>query len=218
MTKEEFENSPDHEHMLFIGANLPTSNYALSEDGKSIIFTVSDKERKEEYTAYAYFELLLTYYAFKATDTEEGNAMKILCNGKSNAINTIEKINRSLEQWKDCNKYDFESFINQYDVMIEWAKAELEIKLLNSQIKTNSSTTETNRISRITSKYLAIFTFIASLYYGFELIKDGIPDRYFYKWIVEIITIIILSCLGIIGILNIERVWPFRQKEDKSPE
>ena len=87
----------------------------------------------------------------------------------------------------------------------EKRKKELEINQLESQI-------ETNRISNITNKYIAIFTFIAALYYCFELFKDCIPECYEYKSIVIYIILSVLFFLGIIGYLSINRIWPLNGK------
>lgn len=181
------------------------------EDNQGFIIA-KIKDITKAFFPIEFCELTLIAQAQKADAAKFSNGKsdlnkqaKIFVKFKTHITQIIERYKRFTDDYPEIKKDDFDSFIRQVDTAINESKLNIEIKLLNSQITTNKSSQETNRISKITNIYIAIFTFIAAEYYCYEFLRDYISDLNNYKKTIINLFLIALAVLGIIGYRRIKR-------------
>ena len=157
--------------MLYIGQNRQSNKVIYSEENKDIHIEVNGSDGVKTYDPYEYLRLYGIYIGLKATDEEsEVKQMSTLVDGRAMLVHLIENIKRKSEG-KEINKeYKYNGFIRAIDAHIQMSKAELESKLLQSQIETNSSQITTNDISKKTNSYIAIFTAFAGGWYLYDIL------------------------------------------------
>ena len=196
MTRSEFEGLEDFEHMMFIGENIQTTVSSISFDKKKVVIVASKGKEAREYDPYEYFQLAMMYVAMETEkEIAEEERIRRLVQGKNSHIQHAEKIKRTMEDYPTCKKYNLDSFINQYNGLIEMAQATLQAKLLRSQIAANDSSVEANRISKTTNTYIAIFTSVAGIYYIIQLAIILVPLEYIHR--TTAIYLIFYSSVGI---------------------
>jgi len=157
MTIEEFKNGIDYPFFIFAVNNKSKTSIALSEDKSKAIYFVGDEKR--EYEPYEYIEYLFLDAAFSAKENiAEKEQVKILMEGKADAVMFIERTYRIIEKEKANIKYDFSSFLRQFDSEVAIANFTLQTKLLDNQIETNNNTRNTNTILK------AVFIATAIIY------------------------------------------------------
>ncbi len=161
MTREEFEQNDRFEHAKFISDNRHLAK-VNAEDKENIKVHVIDRV----YDIYLYLDLYISYVAIKATDEKiEENQLEILVEARSAIVHLTERTKREISK-----EYDFSGFLGQIDALIKMSEAELHVKLLKSQIKTNENTINTNdntRQSNVINRWLlggtTLFAFFALL-------------------------------------------------------
>jgi len=196
-----FDSSEDYELMIFLGENKGKITFDTSLYGAYAIVKVEDKTFDDLYWCLDLVSLYSIYYLRKKITDDKAYLIR-LQEDKMGMIALIERIKRFLKNHKDCEKYDFRGFIAQFDAAIKVIKTQTDIALLESQV-------ETNRISRITNIYIAIFTFIAAEYYCYEFLRNYISDLNTNK--PKIINGFIYSLLGL-GIIGYLRLNPTLKK------
>lgn len=157
MRSEQYRNSTDFEHAMFIMNHTHDMLFTIS-GGQSfdrISCVVDTGDRREEYEVYDYFKKLQYAVAFMSdAETDEAEQIKILSNGKADMIHLIENFKRLTEGIEDSQSYKLDGFIKSYDGLLEMAHAELQAKVLRNQIDTNNNVRSTNntirRLTRVT--------------------------------------------------------------------
>jgi len=208
MKQEEFERLEDYQDMIFIGENMQNAVSNITFDKKGVVIVTGEASNAKSYDdPYYYFQLAMMYVAMKTShEKSEEDQIRMLVDGKNKHIQHAEKIKRNMEDFPTCKKYNFDSFINQYNGLIEIAQANLDTKLLSSQVAANESSIQTNELSKITNIYVALFTGIAGLYYISELLKNYIPLNTPNRTIVIYVFLLVAMAVGIFGYLKMRRV------------
>jgi hypothetical protein len=96
-------------------------------------------------------------------------------------------------------KIETEQFKRDY-VKAQAQNMKWQAELIASQLKTNE-------LSKITNVFIAAFTFIAAIYYGFEFCKDFINDCNPQKETIEICVTVFLGICGIWLLILVIRQW-----------
>lgn len=203
MEKERYESE-----MSFLDVEIFEMNIAFDEDeltNDGFIF-VQIKDETRAYFPIELCELLLSKKARESDSAKLPNGhsdlkkqAKIFVQFKTAITQIIERYKRFAESKPHIKKYDFDSFMKQVDVAIMESKLNVELSLLDIQTATNMSNIESNRISKTTNIYVAIFTFIAAEYYCYEFLRNYISDTVIYKSQIINLAIIALALLGIVG-------------------
>jgi hypothetical protein len=145
MTREEFEKSDARQDAQFIGENRAYTSTEYNAKEKKIYSTVNGGKGKiKSFEIDEYLWLYGAYVAIKASDIKpELKQMEFLVEARSAVVHLIEHCKR-ISQGKEVKKYKYGGFIRSIDSHVLMSKAELENKLLESQITTNQSVIETN--------------------------------------------------------------------------
>ena len=145
-----------------------TTTYKLNDDEKEGIIVIEIGGKTECFDPFDFCEYMFIGQSEAANEARFNLERQagIFIELKMYLTNITERFTRYTAQYPNCRKYDFTGFIRQLDAPIALAKFHLDEKLLDSQIKANTSAITTNahtRKSNVTLIWIFGVTAILSL-------------------------------------------------------
>lgn len=127
--------------------------------------------------------------------------------GTIESLLILEDEQENAEKEKRRLEYEFIKGQNEFQ--------NLNNKFIEKQGELIKSQLATNEIAKTTNVFIAIFTFMAAIYYGFEFCKDYISDKNPNKPIIENTVIFVLGICGIWLLLLVFQQWRQAHKQSK---